>query len=39
VAAAPLQPNGVRAYPALADGHLYARSKDSLTCVDLRPSK
>jgi len=39
VARAQLLPNGVRAYPALADGRLYARSKDTLVCVDLRPSK
>ena len=39
VARAQLLPNGVRAYPALADGHLYARSKDTLICVDLRPPK
>ena len=26
----------VRAHPALADGFLYARSKDQLVCVDLR---
>jgi outer membrane protein assembly factor BamB len=29
----------VRAYPALADGLLYARSKDTLVCVDLRGAK
>lgn len=28
-------PQGVRAYPALANGFLYARSKDKLVCVDL----
>jgi len=39
VARAQLLPNGVRAYPALAEGHLYARSKDTLLCVDLRPPK
>lgn len=27
---------GTRAYPALADGLFYARSKDKLVCVDLR---
>jgi len=27
----------VRAFPALADGFLYARSKDRLWCLDLRP--
>ena len=26
----------VRAFPALADGFLYARDKDQLVCVDLR---
>jgi outer membrane protein assembly factor BamB len=30
---------GVRAYPALADGFIYARNKDTLICVDLRPQK
>ena len=39
VARAHLLPNGVRAYPALAEGRLYARSKDTLVCVDLRPPK
>ena len=29
-------PLGVRAYPALSDGRLYARGKDTLVCVDLR---
>jgi outer membrane protein assembly factor BamB len=38
-ARAQLLPSGVRAYPALAEGHLYARSKDTLVCVDLRPPK
>jgi outer membrane protein assembly factor BamB len=28
----------VRAFPALADGFLYARSKDQLICLDLRKS-
>lgn len=28
----------VRAHPALADGLFYARSKDKLACVDLRPT-
>ncbi|MBI3851461.1 MAG: PQQ-like beta-propeller repeat protein [Verrucomicrobia bacterium] len=32
-------PTGIRAYPALAEGHLFARSKDKLFCVDLRKSK
>jgi len=30
-----LMPGEVRAYPALADGFLYARSKDKLFCFDL----
>jgi outer membrane protein assembly factor BamB len=29
----------VRAYPALADGFLFARNTDTLICVDLRKSK
>jgi hypothetical protein len=41
------QPNGraqilrsqVRAYPAMADGFFYARSKDQLVCLDLRKGK
>jgi hypothetical protein len=36
---AQILPNDVRAYPALADGRLYARSKDTLICVDLREPK
>jgi outer membrane protein assembly factor BamB len=36
IARAQVLPNGVRAYPAVADGRLYARSKDTLVCVDLR---
>jgi outer membrane protein assembly factor BamB len=35
-ARAQILPNQVRAHPALADGMLYARSKDRLVCVDLR---
>ena len=31
--------SGVRAYPALADGLFYARSKDKLVCADLRKAK
>lgn len=27
----------VRAYPALANGYLYARNEDTLICLDLRP--
>ena len=38
-ARAQILPNGVRAYPALADGRLFARSKDALVCVDLRGPK
>ena len=30
---------GVRAYPALAQGRLYARSKDALVCLDLANPK
>jgi outer membrane protein assembly factor BamB len=30
--------NGVRAYPAVADGLFFARSKDTLICLDLRRS-
>ena len=33
---AQILPFDVRAYPALADGLYYARSKDKLVCVDLR---
>lgn len=36
IASAQILPNGVRAYPALANGMLFARSKDTLACVDLR---
>jgi len=36
---AQLFPAGMRAFPALADGLLYARSKDKLFCVDLRGHK
>jgi len=34
-ARAQVLPSQVRAYPALADGRFYARSKDKLVCVDL----
>ena len=34
-ARAQILPFQVRAYPALADGFLYARSKDKMVCVDL----
>jgi hypothetical protein len=32
-------PSQVRAYPALADGLFYARSKDKLVCLDLRKAR
>lgn len=32
-------PNQVRAYPALADGFFYARSKDKLVCLNLRQNQ
>ena len=35
---AQILPSTARAYPALADGLFYARSKDKLVCVDLRKS-
>jgi outer membrane protein assembly factor BamB len=38
-ARAQILPNQARAHPALADGFFYARSKDVLTCLDLRKSK
>ncbi len=39
-ARAQILPFQVRAYPALADGYLYARSKNKLVCVDLgKPRK
>ena len=36
LARAPVLPGVVRAYPALADGRLYARNTDTLVAVDLR---
>ena len=36
VASAQILPGVVRAYPALADGRLYARNTDTLVAVDLR---
>jgi len=36
---AQILPSQVRAHPALADGRLYARSKDTLVCVNLREKK
>lgn len=36
-AQAQVLPFGVRAYPALAGGFLYARSKDKLVCLNLNP--
>ncbi|HEY3862345.1 MAG TPA: PQQ-binding-like beta-propeller repeat protein [Verrucomicrobiae bacterium] len=38
-ARAQVMPTHVRAYPALADGFLFARSKGQLYCVDLRAGK
>ncbi len=38
-ARAQILPYQVRAYPALADGLLYARSKDKLVCVDLSKTR
>ena len=38
VARAPILPATVRAYPALADGHLYARNERTLVCVRLADS-
>ncbi len=37
VAEAQILPFGVRAYPALANGFFYARSKDQFACLDLNP--
>jgi outer membrane protein assembly factor BamB len=37
IARARILPGTVRAYPALADGFLYARNGDTLVCLDLRP--
>lgn len=34
-----IMPTGARAYPALANGFLYARSKDKLYCVNLGQTK
>jgi outer membrane protein assembly factor BamB len=36
---AQIMPSGVRAHPALANGFLYARSKDKLYCVNLGSAK
>jgi outer membrane protein assembly factor BamB len=38
-ARAQILPFQVRAYPALADGLLYARSKDKLVCIDLSKAR
>ncbi len=38
-AQAQILPFLARAYPALAQGLFYARSKDKLVCLDLRPSR
>jgi hypothetical protein len=37
LARAQIFPFDTRAYPAIADGRLYARSKEKLVCFDLRP--
>lgn len=34
-ARAQVLPSGVRAYPAVANGHFFARSKNQLACIDL----
>jgi len=34
-----IMPTDVRAYPALADGFLYARGKDKLFCFNLARTK
>lgn len=39
VARGQILPLGVRAYPALADGRLYARGKETLVCADLRSKR
>lgn len=36
IARAQILPATVRAYPAIADGMLYARNNDTLVCIDLR---
>lgn len=36
VGQAQILPANVRAYPALANGRLYGRSKDTLVCIDLK---
>jgi outer membrane protein assembly factor BamB len=36
LARAQILPATVRAYPALADGHLFARNENTLVCLDLR---
>jgi outer membrane protein assembly factor BamB len=36
---AQILPSGVRAYPAIADGFLFARSRDQMVCIDLRKRK
>lgn len=36
IAQAQVMPFEIRAYPALADGLMYVRSKDKLVCLDLR---
>lgn len=39
IARAQILPGVVRAFPALADGYLYARNEDTLVCLDLRRDK
>ena len=36
LARAEVLPGTVRAFPALANGHLYARNEKTLVCLDLR---
>jgi len=38
IASAQILPAVVRAYPALAAGHLYVRSDNTLVCLDLSGS-
>ena len=38
IAQAQVMPFEIRAYPALADGLMFVRSKDKLVCLDLRPA-
>jgi len=38
IAQAQVMPFEIRAYPALAEGLMFVRSKDKLVCLDLRPA-